>query len=123
MTSPNPSDLEWPEPQFTEEEAVAFAEERQWERLALRERAELQLSQRRLCMPLDVFHEAIEAALDRPVQTLEIGRNWGGLRNELAGDAPPPSLADILDLVPGDKSGCATWCASRSVILVAAQAG
>ena len=83
------------------------------EPLTLRERAELQLSQRRLCMPFDMFHEAIEAALDRPVQTLEMGLNMGGLRKELTGDAPPPTFADILGLVPEGKP----------VILVAAQAG
>ena len=98
-----PSELEWPDPQFTEEEAVAFAEEKQWEPLTLRERTELQLHQRRLCMPFNVFHEALEDSLDRPVQTLEMGMNLGGLREELAGDAPPPSLADILALAPKDK--------------------
>ena len=96
-----------------EEEAVAFAEEKRWEPLTLRQRAELQLSQRRLCMPFSVFHEAIEDALDRPVQTLEIGMNLGRLRKELAGDTPPPSLDDILNLVPEGKP----------VILVAPQVG
>ena len=113
MSSSNPSSLEWPEPQFTEEEAVAFAEGKRWEPLTLRERAELQLYQRRVCMPLSVFHEALEATLDRPVQTLEIAVNCGGLRKEFAGDAPPPTLADILSLAP----------AGKPVILVAAQPG
>ena len=113
MRSSKPTDLEWPEPQFTEQEAVAFAEERRWEPLTLRERAELQLCQRRVCMPLSVFHAALEVALGRSVQHLEIAENRGGLWKELSGDAPPPSLADILSLAPEGKP----------IILGAPQAG
>lgn len=98
-----PSELEEPESQFTEEEAVGFAEGKRWEPLTMRERAELQLAQRRICMPLSVFHEALEATLGRSVQILEIMASRDRLRRELAGDVPPPSLEDILALAPKDK--------------------
>ena len=51
-------------------------------------------------LPFDVFHEAVGQALGRPVYTHEFGLNREGLQQELMGDAPPPTLQDLLDLLP-----------------------
>lgn len=66
--------------------------------------AAFQLTVRLLCMPFDLFHEALEAALGRPVWTHEMGANWGGLLDELRGDGPVPRMEDILALLPADKT-------------------
>ena len=93
----------WPEPQFTEEQAIEFAESGKWKELSLQERAELQINQRLLSMPFDAFHEAIEHALSRPVYTHEFGLNWKGLQEELFEGRKSPTLTELLDMFPGDK--------------------
>ena len=92
------------EQQITEAEAIAFADGECWKDLTLRERAELQMAHVRLCMPFDVFHEAVEKTLGRPVYTHEFGLNWKGLSAELFDGAPPSSLTDVLGMLPSAKS-------------------
>jgi len=53
--------------QLTEKEAIAFGEDKQWEPMTFRKRAEFQMLQDLLCMPFGVFHEAMEKTLGRPV--------------------------------------------------------
>lgn len=88
---------------MTEEQAVKLYESKFWEKLGYKERAKFQLFEPRLCMPFDVFHEAIEKTLGRPVYTHEFGMNWKGLQKELMGEIPSPSLEDIINLIPEDK--------------------
>jgi hypothetical protein len=52
-------------------EAIAFAEEGEWEPMTFRERAEFQINQDLLCMPFSKFHEAVEMTIGRPVFTHE----------------------------------------------------
>ena len=88
--------------QFTKEQAIAFIENKLYEPLSYRERAELQLFQQRLCMPIDVFHEAIEKALGRPVYTHEFAF-IDQLQKEFLGEKEPPTLEEILSLIPNGK--------------------
>ena len=53
--------------------------------LTLRQRAELQMGEDRLCMPLRVFYEALE---------------HGDLVAELEGSRPSSDLSQILGLIP-----------------------
>ncbi|UQN06785.1 hypothetical protein [Deinococcus sp. QL22] len=85
------------------EKAIALAQAKHWEGMTHRERAEFQLNVCELTMPFDVFHEAVQKALGRPVFTHEFGLNWGGLVAELRGDVPAPSLEEVLELIPADK--------------------
>jgi hypothetical protein len=83
---------------MTEEQAVKLAASEFWKELTPRQIAEL------LCMPFDVFHEAIEKALGRSVWTHEFA--FGGLdrmKAELLGERPAPTFADILALIPEEK--------------------
>lgn len=89
--------------QLTEAEAIAFHDARRWVTMSLRERAEFQLRQDRLCMPFGVFHEAVEKTLGRPVFTHEFGLNRCGLIAELAGLAPAPSLEEVIEQIPEEK--------------------
>lgn len=88
---------------MTQEQAIALAESKFWEQMTLRQRAEFQLFERRLCMPFDVFHEAVEKTLGRPVFTHEFGLNLEGLKAELLGERPAPTLEDIIGMIPADK--------------------
>lgn len=88
---------------MTKDEAIKLAESGFWETMSSREIATFQLFEDRLCMPFGVFHEAIEKALGRPVYTHEFGFNRDGLKRELLGEAPAPTLEDILNLIPADK--------------------
>ena len=88
---------------MTCEEAIKLFESKFWENMSLKERAKFQLFEKRLCMPWHIFHEAVEKTLGRPVYTHEFGLNRKGLQKELLGEAPAPSLKEIVDLIPKDK--------------------
>lgn len=92
-----------PEQQISEEEAIALAKSEFWQTLSHRERAEFQLFTDQLCMPFDVFHEAIEKTLGRPVFTHEFGLDVEGLRRELMGERPAPTFDEIIGMIPADK--------------------
>ncbi len=86
------------------EKALALVAAKHWEGMTHRERAEFQINVDELTMPFDVFQEAVEKTLGRPVFTHEFG-SAGRLQivAELFGNAPAPSLEDILNLIPADK--------------------
>ena len=88
---------------ITADQAIALAATKWWEGRDPRDVALFQLENRLLCMPFDVFHQAIEAALDRPVWTHEMAMGWDGLVAELRGDRGSPSFAAIMELIPADK--------------------
>src|SRR5262249_19115264 len=58
---------------MTPEEALALYESKFWETMPYADRAKSQLFEDRLCMPFDVYHEAVEKTLGRPVLTHELG--------------------------------------------------
>lgn len=93
----------WAEKQITKEQAIVIFESGLWKDWTKRQRAEFQLRQKRLAMPFDVFHEAVEFALGRSVFTHEFGLNWEGLVAELDGTAGAPSLDEIMALIPAEK--------------------
>lgn len=88
--------------QMTKEQAIAFADTKAYEQLSDRQKVELQLFQDKLCMPFDVFHEATEKVLGRPVFTHEFG--WpDNLKKEFLGEKPAPSFDEIIGLIPKEK--------------------
>ena len=90
--------------QLTKEQAIEFAKNEAWKEMNFRERSEFQILQEKLCMPFDVFHEAVEKTLARPVYTHEfgsIGRN--GLMAELFERKEPPTLQEIMEMIPAEK--------------------
>lgn len=88
---------------LTTESAIARYESGFWEGLSYSERAGFQLFEKKLCMPFDIFHEAIEEALGRPVFTHEFGLNLEGLKKEFLGEAQAPTLEEIVNLIPEEK--------------------
>ncbi len=89
--------------QLTKEQAIELYENKAWEGMSLRQRAEFQMLQDKLCMPFDVFHEAVEKILGRPVFTHEFGFNRDGLTAELFEDKEPPTLQEIIEMIPAEK--------------------
>jgi len=92
--------------QLTQQEAIAFAYEEKWLNMSFDERAEFQINQDFLCMPLTVFREAVEHWLGRPVWAHEMAKPQL-LIEEKAGKLPAATIDDVLeklvDLVPQEK--------------------
>ncbi len=91
--------------QLTKGQAIKFGKSKIWktENWTARQIVEFQLFQKILCMPFDVFHEAMEKALGRPVYTHEFGLNVEGLKKELLGEKSPPTLEEIIQMIPAEK--------------------
>lgn len=88
---------------MTKEQAIALAESKFWETLTPRQIAEFQMAEPLLCMPFGVFQDAVEKTLGRSVFTHEFGLNYQGIKDELLNGKEPPTLAQILDLIPAEK--------------------
>jgi hypothetical protein len=88
---------------MTEEQAIRLAGTKFWEDMTHEQRAKFQMREDRLCMPFGVFHEAVEKTLGRPVFTHEFGLNRDGLMRELYDGAEPPTMDEILDMIPAEK--------------------
>ena len=88
--------------QLTKEQAIAFGENKCYEDMSLYDRAYFQLEQELLCMPFDVFHEAVEALLGRPVWTHEFARP-DLLLQEANGEKEAPTFDEIMSMVPKEK--------------------
>lgn len=87
---------------MTSEEAIKLAESEFWKELSFYDRAKFQLFEDKLCMPFDVFHEAISKALGRDVWIHEFAFR-DQLIAEFLGDKPAPTMDDIINLIPKDK--------------------
>jgi hypothetical protein len=87
----------------TKENAVALYESGFWKQMSYKEIAKFQLMEDLLCMPFEVFHEAITKALGRSVYTHEFGLNRDGLIRELSHGAPAPTLEEVINLIPEEK--------------------
>lgn len=88
---------------LTKEEAIELAKSEAWKGMSLFERAFFQLHQDRLCMPFDVFQEAVEKSLGRPVFTHEFGLNADGLKKEICGERAAPTWEEIVAMIPAEK--------------------
>lgn len=88
---------------MTKEQAILLYDSGFWVEMGYRDRAVFQMFEDKMCMPFEVFHEAVEKTLGRPVFTHEFGLNRKGLQMELMGEAKLPSLEDIVNLIPEDK--------------------
>jgi len=90
--------------ELTRDEAIDFFGDSRWKTMSLQERAKFQISNQFLCMPFNVFHQAVEAVLRRPVYTHEFGLNMEGLRDEVLNAAEAPTLDAIVAMLPAEKT-------------------
>ena len=84
------------------EEAIRLANSKWWETKTDTQVVTFQLFTEELCIDFPILHEKIEKVLGRPVFTHEFA-NYDNLISELMGDKAPPSLDDIMNLIPEDK--------------------
>lgn len=87
---------------MTRKQAIALYKIGWWKTKTPEEIAAFQLFEERLCMPFELFHEAVEKALGRPVWTHEFGSK-GGLREEFRGKKAKHSMQEIIELIPEEK--------------------
>lgn len=92
----------WALKQLTKEQAIAFANSKEYENWTHDQIVRFQLFQRLMCMPFDKFHEAIEAVLDRPVFTHEFADS-DSLKREYLGDKQAPTMEEIITMIPAEK--------------------
>ena len=85
------------------EEAIALYESEWWKSCTHKQIALFQLFTQELSCPFDVFHEAVEKSLGRPVFTHEFGLNYDRICKEILGEASPPTMDEILKIIPEEK--------------------
>lgn len=85
------------------DKAISMYESGWWKGKSYREIAEFQLFIAELCCPFNVFHEAVEKSLNRSVFTHEFGLNYSGICDEFLGNKEPPTIEEILGLIPQEK--------------------
>jgi hypothetical protein len=85
------------------DKAIALAKSNWWVGKEPRDIAKFQFFTDELAMPFDVFHEALEKALGRPVFTHEMALNYDGIAMELLGEKDAPTMEEIINLIPEDK--------------------
>ena len=88
---------------LTKEQATKLSESEWWLTQSPHDIVRFQLFEEMLCMPFAAFQEAVEKALGRPVFTHEFGLNWEGLKKEFLGEAEPPTLEEIINMIPEAK--------------------
>lgn len=89
--------------QLTEKQAIEFAKSEAWKDWTSSQIVLFQLFQKKLCMPFDIYHAAVEKELGRSVQVVEFGFNDKGLKAEFLGLGNPPTMEDVLAFFPKDK--------------------
>lgn len=87
---------------MTEDEAIKIYASNIWEDWSDLERVKFQLFTERLCMPFEIFHESVEKVLNRPTFTHEFAYPEN-LRSEFLGEKQPPTLEEIMSMIPSSK--------------------
>jgi hypothetical protein len=89
--------------EISSEEAIRIYDSGIWKEWDDITKVNMMMYGRKLCMPFDEFHAAIERVLGRPVFTHEFGFNEEGIFRELEGKQPAPTLEEIINMIPTDK--------------------
>lgn len=85
------------------EKAIELYNSGWWEGKSHEEIAQFQLFTVELTVPFEIFHEAVEKCLGRPVFTHEFSLNYDGIVEEFLGQKPAPTLEEVIDLIPAEK--------------------
>jgi hypothetical protein len=88
---------------MTKQAALALSKTKWWENATQETIAKFQLVEEMLCCPFDVFHKALENTLGRPIWTHELALNRDGIIDELFHGKPPPTMDEIINLIPESK--------------------
>src|SRR5215475_15002023 len=96
--------LEWMEKRqvsIGRDAAIAMAKSGWWEKEPLERVVMVGLFTKELCIPLGVLHPAVEKYLGRPVWLHEFA--FDELYREVMGEKGPPTIAEIIGLLPPEK--------------------
>lgn len=96
------SEGKWAEMQLTKEEAIQLCDSKVYNDWDAEKIVRFQLFQKRLCMPFDKFHEAIEKVLGRSVWTHEFAYH-DNIVLEYLGEREMPTMEEIINLIPPEK--------------------
>jgi len=88
---------------MNKQQAIKLYKTKFWKDMTAESIVRFQLFEKKLCMPFGVFHEAVEKVLKRPVWTHEFGMNNDGLKKEFLGSKKPPTMKEIIGLIPEKK--------------------
>lgn len=88
---------------MNEQQAIELTQSGWWKEKTPLEIVSFQLYEPLLCMDFSAFHEAVEKVLERSVWTHEFG-SYGRLKEEFEGKCGKPSMDDILNMLPKDKT-------------------
>ena len=91
--------------QFTKEKAIQIHKSEIWKDMTARQIVEMQLPQRKLCVPWDLFMTSLSECLGRSVYTHEMAGDEGFKRinDEFFNGAPAPTFDEICALIPAEK--------------------
>lgn len=89
----------WAEVQLTKEQAIALFDSEVYKKWTHEQIFRFQLFQEKLCIPFDIFHQASEKVLRRPVYTHEFAYR-DKMVLEYLGEREAPTLREIIDLFP-----------------------
>lgn len=91
--------------QLSKKQAIAIFEGGEWRDWTDEEIVKLQLYQKRLCVPFDVYHRAIGKVLGRGVFTHEFAGDKGfyALQEEYEGNRLAPTFEEIIAMLPAEK--------------------
>lgn len=87
---------------ITTEQAINLYDSGFYKDLTNDEIVKFQLFERLLCMPFEVFQGALQDVLGRPVWSHEFAFK-DNLVREYLGEQNPPTMEDIINLIPEDK--------------------
>jgi len=85
--------------QLNKKEALELYNSDEWGKWDEKTLASFQLKQKKLCVPFDVFHAAVEKLLDRPVFTHEFAQPKS-LIDEAEGKLGKANFEDVLNKIP-----------------------
>lgn len=92
----------YPSKEIGKDVAIALYNSGWWIERPAKEVALFQLSVAELSLPFDEFHRCVEEALGRPVWTHEFATK-DALIAEMLGNKLPPTMEEIVSLIPPDK--------------------
>lgn len=92
------------EEQISKEQSIKLAESGVWKEWDPHKLVRFQLFQKRLSVDFAAFHEALEAVLDRPVFTHEMGINYDGIVEEYLDvtNTSVPTFKELVEYIPED---------------------
>ena len=90
------------EEMMTREQAIQLAKSGWWKSVSPHDIVMFQLFEKRLCMDFGDFHKAVEEVLGRGVWTHEFAQP-DLLQREFLGDRSPPTMTEIVEMIPREK--------------------